>query len=165
MAERLGVRARIRARARSDSHTSISWPRLVGQSSDPGCLVSLPRFCYPLAALRRPETVRSITPITSDRIPFSQSLTHSENTTLSRPPIYLLNGPPSRTSIPLPTLPVHQCQPYNTCLLHPHMSCRSMRRYIRSVRRPLHGAESQPSSSGIEIGQLGCVPEQDTDRV
>ena len=79
--------------------------------SDLGWLVSLPRFCHQLAALRRPETddsvmyFRSITPITSDRIPSSQSSTHNENTTLSRPPIYLLNGPPSSGPIALPDVP------------------------------------------------------------
>ena len=144
--------------------------RRAGHGSDLGWLVSLPCFCNQLAALRRPETYdsvmyfRSITPITSDRIPSSQSSTHNENTMLSRPPIYSTGLHPVPQLCYL-TFPDHQCRPYNTFLLHSHTSCRRMRRYICSVRRPLHAAEFQLSASGVEIGQLECVPEQDPDRV
>ena len=138
--------------------------RRAGHGSDLGWLVSLPRFCNQLAALRTPETddsvmyFRSITPIISDRIPSSQSSTHNEDTTLSRPPIYytgLHPGPQLRYL----TFPDHQCRPYNTFLLHSHTSCRRMRRYICSVRRPFHAAES-----GVGIGNLEWVPEKDPDR-
>ena len=40
-----------------------------------------------------------------------------------------------------------------------------MQQQIRSMRRSLHLAESQPSASGFRIGKLERVPEQDPDRV
>ena len=40
-----------------------------------------------------------------------------------------------------------------------------MRRYIHSVRQPLHAVESWPSASGIGVEKLERVPEQDPERV
>ena len=140
--------------------------RRAGNGSDLGWLASLPRFCHQLAALRRPDTddsvmyFQSITFITSDRIPSSQSSTHNENTTLSRPPIYSIGLHPA-PQLRYLTFPDHQCRPHNTFLLLSHTPCRRLRRYIRRVRQPLHAAKSQLSTSGIRIGQLECGPEQD----
>jgi hypothetical protein len=56
-----------------------------------------------------------------------------------------------------PSLRHHQRPPHHTFHLHPPRN--NMRRLVRSMRRPLHTKESQPSPSGIGIGQLECVPE------
>ena len=72
-----------------------------GNGSDPGRLVSIPRFCH-WHDIQLNPLLPTIHTVKIQRCPSSR----------------LPNGSPFRTPIPLPD---HQCRIYHTRLLHPHM--------------------------------------------